>query len=213
MGTDCDYYFLTSTASEIWKKGDRQGENRMLKCLDDVQKKAFFHGVIHSNGRLEVARLEGLAEDAWLMAQAAFIEEGRKGKSVVRDPTYVGYFRRIFRNKFFDLQGHGLALNKAKEEFGRQDGYVGTPTPADLLENKENPPELTDLIREMRSVLAELNDNCREFYRWRYEENRDPEWIARERTIKVEAVHQTFWRCKERFHKILQERRAKRKVP
>lgn len=211
MTTDCEGYFYTETALDIWKKRDWERENLMLKCLDTVHKENFFSRVKFMNGRLEADRLNGLAEDIWVDAQTDFIEKGRAGKLLIRETTYIGYYWSIFKYKFLDMQGRELVLKKAKEEFGVQQEDGNLPTPAELLENKGNPPGVTQLLQEMRSAISELGANCRQLYYWRHEKGWTLEQIAQEKKVQKETIAQTFARCKKSLKKVLLGRQTRQK--
>lgn len=211
MDIQCEEYFLSARAREIWRNADREGEARMLKCLDEKHRENFFGQVIYRNGRVEEERLRELAREAWAAACEVFITQGRAGNYTITDLDYVGYFRQIFWNKFMDELTGAQARKAAAEKFGTWDGSGGgkSASPADIIEDGGDPPGLREMIRELRGAMDRLSAGCQQLLHWKYEKGWSYDKIAADKNVKRDACIDMVSRCKKRCREILQENRLK----
>lgn len=191
MEMDCSYYFLTGTALEIWRTGDKEGENRMMKCLYEMREEKFFSRVIYPNGRVARERITELAETAFQTAWEAFTNDGRAGKNRTNDRQYTGYFFGIFRFKFLRLLEDEQARRAAEEEF-------------DLRHAGDEPPGFEIRTESMYSprvqrLLDKISPDCRQLLIWRYVEGLSHDAIAEKKKIERDSSIKMISRCKKRF--------------
>ena len=82
METDCDYYFLSKTAIEIWQKNDIRSQDRMYECLTSEHKKSFFKQVIFKSKIVPEHRLTEIAESVFITTWVTFNSKGKAGEIV-----------------------------------------------------------------------------------------------------------------------------------
>jgi DNA-directed RNA polymerase specialized sigma24 family protein len=199
MGIDCDYYFLTGTAREIWQKGDKQGENRMLTCLYTLHKEDFFRRVIYKNNRLVNERMTELAESAFLLAWEAFNNDGKAGRNKTKEHRYTWYFFGIFKYKFLRLLQDEQVRRASEAEFGRVHAEVD-PYIFEIKKTGMYSPEI-------QKMFDRLSPDCRQLLTWRYVEELSHDEIARRKEIARDSSIKMISRCKTRFLAILRNGR------
>ena len=193
MEMDCNYYFLTGTALEIWRNGDKEGENRMWKCLYERREEHFFPRVIYRNGRVAVERITELAETAFHTAWEAFTNDGRAGKNRTSDRQYTAYFFGIFRFKFLKLLAQEQVRRTAEEEF-HQRGTGGDAPGFEIKPGGLYSPRV-------QKVLDAISPDCRQLLTWRYVDGLSHDLIAEKKKIERESSIKMVHRCKQRFLK------------
>jgi DNA-directed RNA polymerase specialized sigma24 family protein len=186
-----DHYFLTATAQEIWLRGEKEDEDKLLEALYRIRKEKYFPRVIYPNGRVEIERMAELAEAAFLRAWEDFSRDGRAGKNKTKERSYVWYFFGIFRNKFLNLLGEEQVRLRAEIEFGNRYSTEGEP------EFEIGKPALFSAATE--AVLRETGANCRELLIWRFAEGLSHDEIARRRQMTRDSSIKMVARCKKRF--------------
>jgi DNA-directed RNA polymerase specialized sigma24 family protein len=190
METD-DHYFLTATAREVWLRGEKEEEDKLLEALYRIRREKYFPRVIYPNGRVVVERMLELAEAAFLRAWEDFSRDGRAGKNKTAERSYVWYFFGIFRNKFLNLLAEEQVRLLAEVEFGNR---YSTESMAEFEIGK---PALFSAATE--AVLRETGENCRELLIWRFAEGLSHDEIARRREMTRDSSIKMVARCKKRF--------------
>jgi DNA-directed RNA polymerase specialized sigma24 family protein len=186
-----DYYFLTATAQEIWLRGVKEEEDKLLEALYRIRKEKYFPRVIYLNGRVATERMMELAEAAFLRAWEDFSRDGRARKNKTKERSYVWYFFGIFRYKFLDLLGEEQVRLQAEAEFGSRYSVES------VAEFEIGRPALFSAAIE--AVLRETGENCRELLIWRFAERLSHDEIARRRAMTRDSSIKMVARCKKRF--------------
>ena len=165
---DCNTYFLSSVALQIWQRNDEEGQNRMFSCLSQVHKEGFFKRVIYKNRYGDVVSVE-LAENAFLSAWESFNNNGKAGKIALTETQYLGYFYVAFKRTYLKLVGAELKTHGAEREYSLMD-----KAPYDvLLENEQIVGE------RVQRVLQKMGVGCRKMLEWKFMEGASHEVIAR----------------------------------
>lgn len=190
METD-DHFFLTATAQEVWQRGEKAGEDRMLEALYRIRREKYFPRVIYSNSRVQMERMIELAEAAFLRAWEDFSRDGRAGKNKTQERSYVWYFFGIFRYKFLSLLSEEQARLRAEAEFG---GRYSGESPAEFEISRPAP-----FSAATEAVLRATGENCRELLIWRFAEGLSHDEIAARRGMTRDSSIKMVARCKKRF--------------
>src|ERR1700743_487123 len=129
---DCDTYFLSNTALQIWQRNDIDGQNRMFSCLSQIHKEGFFRRVIYRNKSGDDSMNRDLAESAFLNAWETFNNNGKAGKVQFSQAVYTGYFYIAFKRSYLKMIGGELKKHGAEKAF-----MVGEPTSYDTMLDNE----------------------------------------------------------------------------
>lgn len=190
METD-DHYFLTATAREVWLRGEKEEEDKLLEALYRIRREKYFPRVIYPNGRVASERMMELAEAAFLRAWEDFSRDGRAGKNKTTERSYVWYFFGIFRYKFLNLLAEEQVRLRAEAEFGNRYSAESRT------EFEIGKPALFSAATE--AILRETGENCRELLIWRFAEELSHDEIARRREMTRDSSIKMVARCKKRF--------------
>jgi DNA-directed RNA polymerase specialized sigma24 family protein len=185
---DCNTYFLSSVALQIWQRNDEDGQNRMLTCLSQVHKEGFFRRVIYKNRYSDSVNNE-LAENAFLMAWESFNINGKAGKISLTEKQYTGYFYIAFKRTYLKLVGTELKKHGAEKEFS----LMGDSSYDAIMENEQ-------VVRErVQRTLQKMGANCRKMLEWKFMEGASHDVIAQRRNITRKSSINTLFRCVAEF--------------
>jgi len=183
------YYFLTTTALNIWRENDSREEDKLYKCL--LQKKeGFFRGVVYKNGIIHEDVLGAFAETAFSDAYMYCKDKARKGTLVIDSKEYTGFFYIVFKRMYLKFcekelrEGKAGAtfINAQPESYSHDDG-----------ENKQA------MVAKVEGVLDKMGQSCQKLLNWRYKDGLTIDQIA-EKTIGEitrENVIRMLSRCKK----------------
>jgi DNA-directed RNA polymerase specialized sigma24 family protein len=187
---DCGYYFLGSTAIAIWQQGDREGEDRMLICVSDVYRKAWFQRVIFTSGALSAEALLDMAENVFLATWEHFTAQGKAGKLHFDKPEYTSYLFTAFKGNYLKGLQKELRRVQAEKEFGgSHSAETGLPVESFLPERTGN-------------ALDRLSPDCRQLLLWKHVQGLSHDEIARRKNIARSSSIKMVSRCGRRFMEI-----------
>ena len=190
MKTDCNYYFLTSTAKQIWISNDTQGESRMFECLSSVHKNSFFNKVIFKDGIVPEFKSKEFAEDAFVLTWQQLREKGRQGNFSIEQDEYTWYFFRSFKFNYLKQLEKEIKLQKAIKDYGKD------------IKDKSYSEKDNSFSWRTQSVLDKLSEGCRQLIIWKYVENLSHDEIAEKRNIARKTSITLVSRCSKKFWDI-----------
>lgn len=192
MESECDHYFLTTTAKQIWQEDDEQGMRQMYDCLCAVHKEAFFCSLIYDKKERRDSPMREMAEDAFTDAWLEFNTRGRSGLLVIDRSTYIPYFRRMLKGKFID------SLRKEKARQLKEQAYRHLHPEYDQEDVSDN--FLEDLLKK---AWQRLGQNCRNLLVWRHKESKSIGWIAEQKGKSPENISKMVHSCKLRLLELI----------
>ncbi|MBS1597426.1 MAG: sigma-70 family RNA polymerase sigma factor [Bacteroidetes bacterium] len=192
--TGCSYYFLSTTAIDIWQKKDIEGQNRMFACLYENHKENYFRRVIFKNSVVPEYKFREFAENAFLKAWESFNENGKAGKINFSNPDYVGFFFIIFKRTYLKIIGKELLRTNAEKEFGMNQ-HSSEENDLELKKNDFFSPK-------MQMVLNKMSENCKQLLIWRHIEGLSHDEIAKRKEINRSSSIKIISRCGKRFFDI-----------
>lgn len=170
MEKDCGYYFLTSTAREIWRTNDARGYERMWQCLVKEKKAIFLKLVVHPSSKILPERLQQFGEDAFLNTWGDFILRGKEGKENIRNEDYTLFFLECYRRVFIKL---------VKKELKRIDKIENPEIPPEIFKKPEVDEKMEkEFSEKLQHILNRLTGRCREIMLAKYLEGFSHDEIA-----------------------------------
>lgn len=189
MNSNCNFFFLTATAVEIWASKDAVSENKMFECLYTCEKQGFFSRVIFQNGLIHEKILTELAENAFVSAWEDFSKSGRMGRLDIKSPVYTGFFFIIFKNKYLRLLEKENRIAGEKLSFGSlQSASVNADT-----DNRHA------FSWKTQHAFNQVSPGCRELLQWKHIDNLEYDEIALRRNISRKSATNMVSRCGKEF--------------
>jgi DNA-directed RNA polymerase specialized sigma24 family protein len=194
MGTDCDYFFLSSTAKEMWKTNDEIGLNKMFACLVKIYKESFFRRVIYKTKNVPEYMLHELAENVFVSAWESFNKKGITGETEIAGIEYTGFLFTIFKRAY--LKGLEKAIRQSKEEnlYGRMQSQ---DTETDFGIKKDE-----SFSVRAQKTLNKISPDCKDLLIWKHVQGLSHDEIAARRKIDRDSSIKMLSRCAKRFREI-----------
>jgi hypothetical protein len=186
---DCNYYFLTSTAKQIWFSNDTQAEGIMFECLSSTHKKSFFNKVVFKGGTIPEYKLSDFADEAFLLTWEQISAKGKEGRFSIDDVEYTWFFFRAFKFNYLKQLEKAIKLQKAEKGYGNS-----MPLTSDIKDKS--------FSWRTQTVLNKLSAGCRELVTWKFIENLSHDEISQLRNIERTTSIKLVSRCGKKFLEI-----------
>lgn len=186
---ECGYYLLSSTAMDVWKRGDVDGIGRMMVCVAAVHKESFFRRVIYRSSLVAPEALRELAETIFWETWERFNERGREGMLRLDGREYAGYLFTAFKGNY--LKGLEREVRRAVAEGESRNFGVG--------EEGEGEGEWAERARK---ALERMSPDCRRLLVWKHIAGLTHDEIARRKNINRSSSIKMLSRCGKRFSEI-----------
>jgi RNA polymerase sigma factor (sigma-70 family) len=204
---DRGYYFLSSTAMEIWQKDDGGGQQKMFTWLSVTHKEPWFRRVIYSSSDISGSELRDLAENVFLGTWETFNRNGKAGKLRFDKPEYTSYLFTAFKGNYLKSLQKELMRVKAEREFGRmlvtggqEQGVLQDAPLWDGIASGE-----AAFSARTRKALELLSPDCRQLLLWKHVEGLSHDEIAQRKNISRSSSIKMVSRCGRRFWEIWRE--------
>lgn len=186
---DCDYYFLSATATEIWQNDDISGHNRMYKCLVDVHKGKFFKSVIFKSKIVPEHRSIEIAETVFNTTWVNFNIKGKEGKIVFEKPEYTRLFYTIFKRSYIRQIEIEIRNAQAENEFRNRNETKSEMTldKADIFSPRT------------QAALNKISPNCKQLLIWKHVDDLSHDEIALKKNIDRNSSIKMVCRCGKQF--------------
>ena len=194
---DCAYYFLSSTAMDIWQRGDSEGQKRMLACLSSIHKESYFRRVVYKNRAIDDSLLQEMAENVFLKTWETFNDNGLRGKLHFDKPEYTAYLFIAFKGNYLKSLEKELRRVQAEREFGGS--------------QPQSSEEMTDdrkgdgFSGRTQNALNQMSPDCRQLLIWKHIEGLSHDEIARRKEINRSSSIKMLSRCGRRFSEVWQK--------
>ena len=195
MEIDCDYFFLSKTALQIWRTGDINGQKRMHECIASIHKELFFKQVIFKNGRIPQFRLLEIAEEVFLTSWENFNIKGKAGEIALERDLYTGFFYTIFKRNYIKFLMKEIKKAGAEIEFSKR--YSSASEIA--IDKDEIFSPLT------KFALNKIGENCKKLLIWKHIDCLSHDEIATKKNIDRSSSIKMVSRCGKNFLRILRE--------
>jgi hypothetical protein len=192
MKVDCNYYFLSETALQIWQRNDGSGQKKMYDCLTAIHKPAFFRQVIFKNGKVPEHRLLQLAEDTFETTWENFTIKGMAGDFIFKKTEYTGLFYTIFKRSYIRDFEKEIEKVNAEIEF-----YKNHPA------NGKAPMDTDDTFSpRTQRALNKMSLSCKQLLIWKHIEGLSHDEIAVKKKIDRIYSIKMVSRCGRQFLKL-----------
>jgi DNA-directed RNA polymerase specialized sigma24 family protein len=195
---DCGHYFLSSTAADIWKRGDDIGSGRMLACLSAIHKESYFRRVVYKSRLIDGMVLLELAETVFLQTWEVFNKRGREGRLKLDGPEYTAYFFTAFKGNYLKSLEKELRRVTAEKEFGSWQPADGEAEGAGRAGGEGGDV----LSARTQKALNKLSPDCRQLLVWKHIGGLSHDEIARRKNINRSSSIKMLSRCGRRFSEI-----------
>lgn len=191
MEKDCNYYFLSKTATEIWKTKDACGQNKMYECCNAIQKPRFFKTVVFKNGMIHEERLQHIAEDVFIKSWEDFNLKGIKEGYDFKKTEYTNLLYIIFKRAYIKRLKWEIIRANAEQDFYKNPS-----------EESAISADITDFFSpRTQKTLNEITPNCKQLLLWTYVDLLSYDEIAEKKKIARENCPKMVWTCKQNFLK------------
>ena len=191
MSNDPEYYFLSSTAQNIWRSDDTEGQQKMFECLVKTRKDIFFRRVIYKSKKIPEYKLVDIAENVLMATWEAFNKNGRAGKIIFSAKDYTSYLFIAFKNNFLKALERELKYISAEKAFGSLQNSF------DEVVHDESRTELFSSKTKM--ILGSISPDCKQLLIWKHVEGLTHDEIAARKNINRNSSIKMVSRCSRRF--------------
>ncbi|MDQ6763420.1 MAG: hypothetical protein M3015_12440 [Bacteroidota bacterium] len=201
MQADCDHYFLSKTAVEIWQKDDAKGQSKMYDCLKNVYKESFFRQVVFKSKTVPYYRLTEIAESVFNSAWTNITLKGKEGKIVFEEPEYTGFFYTVFKRNYLKLSAKEIKYAEIENKY-RQGQETKTEMKTDADKGELFSPET-------QRAMNKISPNCRQLLMWKHIDGLSHDEIAGMKNIDRDSSIKMVSRCGQQLLQILRDNRNK----
>jgi hypothetical protein len=187
---DCNHYFLSTTAIEIWQNDDTHGHNRMYNCLVKMHKENFFKSVIFKSTMVPEHISFEIAENVFSTSWVDFNIKGKAGQIIFEKAVYTGLFYTIFKRNYLKQIKIEMRNIQAEKEYRNSK------------ETSEMPIDKIDIFSPRTlAALNKISPNCKQMLIWKHIDGLSHDEIALKKIIDRESSIKMVSRCGKDFLK------------